>query len=74
VLAIVLGRSGKRNTLRARDISGNVVVGNVSGSISQAASPQAAAERKTQPDRVNWGIGIVGVLITAATLAHDMLK
>jgi hypothetical protein len=74
----VLGRSRSRNSLRARDITGNTVVGNVSGSVYQGTAPQAptpSPEGKRIPhDRVAWGIGIVGVLVAVAQLAHDLLK
>ena len=36
VIAVLIGRSGPRNRLRARNISGNVVVGDVSGTVSQS--------------------------------------
>jgi len=82
VLAVLLGRSGSRNALRARDISGNTVVGNVSGGVYQGTAPQMPAPapegkpegKKVPPDRVAWGIGIVGVLVAVAQLAHDLLK
>ena len=78
VLAFLLGRSGGRNSLRARDLSGNTVVGNVSGGVYQGTAPQApplSSEAKKVPrDRVAWGIGIIGVLVAVAQLFHDLLK
>ena len=71
VIAVLIGRSGPRNRLRARDISGNVVVGDVAGTVSQTSTSQLAADQK--PDRVAWAIGIVGVLIAAAAFAYDVL-
>ena len=71
VIAVLIGRSGPRNRLRARHISGNVVVGDVAGTVSQTSTSHPAAEQK--PDRVAWAIGIVGVLIAAAAFAYDVL-
>jgi hypothetical protein len=73
IAAVLVGRLGKRNSLRARDLSGNVVVGDVTGHVSQASS-QSADAGKAAPDRVAWGIGIVGILVALAQLAHDVLK
>jgi hypothetical protein len=70
-IAGLIRRSGRTNSLRARNISGNVVVGDVSGTVSQTSAPPPAAEQK--PDRIAWAIGIVAVLIAVAQLAHDML-
>jgi hypothetical protein len=78
VLAFLVGRSGSRNSLRARDITGNTVVGNVSGGVYQGATPQAPTPAskgtKVPPDRVAWGIGIVGVFIAIVQLSCDVLK
>jgi hypothetical protein len=71
VVAVLISRSRSRNSLRARNISGNVLVGDVSGTVSQTSGPPPAPEPK--PDRVAWAIGIVGVLIAAAALAYDVL-
>jgi len=78
VMAFLLGRSGSRNSLRARDVSGNIVVGNVSGGVYQGTAPQVPTPspdvKKVRPDRVAWAIGLVGVFIALAQLAHDCLK
>jgi hypothetical protein len=74
ILAVLLSRfrSGG-NTLRARDISGNVIVGNVSGSVTQT-STSSGDKGKPEPDRVAWGIAIVGVLVALMQLANDLVK
>ena len=71
LIAIALFR--RSNRLRARKIVGNVLVGDVSGTVNQHYS-QAGAEpaRPAPPDRVAWAIAIVGVLIAVAQLAHDV--
>ena len=80
VLALLLSRFGSRNSLRARDISGNTVVGDVSGSIHQGTAPPGPAPslpkrgNKGGPDRILWIIGIVGVLVAVAQLVHDLLR
>jgi hypothetical protein len=75
VVAFLLGRSGGGNKLQARNVSGNIVVGDVSGSVSQVAAPAAAAApAEPKPDRIAWLIGIIGVLVALAQLGHDMLK
>ena len=74
-IAFQLRRSGGKNGVRARDISGNVVVGDVSGTVTQTSACPPAAEQK--PDRIAWAIGILGVLIVVAQLGysvvHDLL-
>ena len=72
VLLIVVGFFKRSNRLRARDVTGNVVVGDNSGTINQSYRPNGAREPSTAPDRVAWAIAIVGVLIPAAQLAHDV--
>jgi hypothetical protein len=72
VLLIVVGLFKRRNSLRARNVTGNVVVGDNSGEINQSYRPNAASEPSVTPDRVAWAIAIVGVLMTAAQLAHDV--
>jgi hypothetical protein len=67
-----VGRFRRSNSVRARDISGIVVGGEVSGSVSQTTqrSPVAVSGKH---DLVAWVIGGVGVLIAAAQLGHDVL-
>ncbi|WP_428489637.1 hypothetical protein [Rhodopila sp.] len=67
ILAAVLRGSRKRNSLRSGDITGNAVVGDVSGDVSQVATARARAE-KPRPDRVAWVIAIIGVLVSVVTL------
>lgn len=77
----LIGRLRAGNSVRARDISGgNLAVGNISGTLSQTVQPAAADAGKPKPatdagkpDRVAWLIAIVGVLVAAAQLAHDVL-
>jgi len=71
-IALLIGRSsGRKHSLRARDISGNVVVGDVAGPVTQTSAPRRDPEPK--PDRVAWAIGIVAALIAAAQFAYDVL-
>jgi hypothetical protein len=72
VLLIVVGLFKRRNSLRARNVTGNVVVGENSATINQSYQPNGAREPSPAPDRVAWAIAIVGVLIAAAQLSHDM--
>jgi len=74
-LLFILGLLKRSNSLRARKIIGNVVVGDTSGSITQnyRADGAEVAARPAAPDRVAWAILIIGVLIAAAQLAHDVL-
>ena len=72
VLLIMVGLFKRSNSLRAHNVTGNVVVGDNSGTINQSYRPNGAREPSTAPDRVAWAIAIVGVLIPAAQLAHDV--
>lgn len=72
IAGFLVGRSRGGNSVRTRGISGIVVGGDVSGSVSQAMRPSRLAPAST-PDRVAWVIGIVGILIAAAALIHDVL-
>jgi hypothetical protein len=71
LVAVLRSRSAPKNQLRARDISGNVSVGDVSGTLTQTGAAPPPADPK--PDRVAWLIGIVGVLIAVATLAYTVI-
>jgi hypothetical protein len=74
VLFVIIGLFKRSNGLRARNITGNVVVGDSSGTIHQSYGGTGAANtRPAPPDRVALVITIVGVLIAAAQLAHDLL-
>jgi hypothetical protein len=78
VLLGLIGRLRVDNSVRARYIAGNTVAGNVSGTVSQNARIAAAeggkkAAEASKPDRVAWLIAIIGALIAAAQLAHDVL-
>lgn len=73
VLLIAIGFFKHSNNLRARSIVGNVLVGDNSGTINQSYHGAGTkATRPAPPDRVAWAIEIVGVLIAAAQLAHDL--
>jgi hypothetical protein len=72
VLLIVAWRR-PGNHLKARHIKGNVVVGDSSGTINQTYNSPTADSEST-PDRIGWAIGIAGLLIAAAQLAHDLYK
>ena len=70
-----LGRRG--HSVRARDVRGSVVAGEVSGPVTITnPAPDAATSKGREQgagDRVAWVIAIIGVLIAAAQLAHDVL-
>jgi hypothetical protein len=72
LVGFLVGRVRGGNSIRARDVSGVVIGGDLSGSLSQTAqpSPRAAASK---PDRVAWFIAIVGVLVAGAALIHDIV-
>jgi hypothetical protein len=72
VVLIVLGLFKRSNSLRARNVTGNVVVGDNSGTMNQSYRSNGAREPSAAPDRVAWAIAIIGVLIAAAQLAHDV--
>jgi len=72
VLLIIVGLFKRSNSLRARNVTGNVVVGDNSGTINQRHRPNGTGEPPASPDRVAWAIAVVGVLIAAAQLAHDV--
>ncbi len=63
-------------SIRARNITGNVQVGDSSGTINQTFSAPLGSQpgERSQPDRVAWAIGIVGVLVAAAQFAWDIWK
>jgi hypothetical protein len=64
----------RSNSIKARNITGNVQVGDVSGTVNQtfSASSVSPASERSPPDRVVWAIGIVGVLVAVAQLVHDV--
>lgn len=70
-VAFQLRRAGGKNSIRGRDLSGNVVVGDVSGTVTQTSSRPRAADQK--PDRIAWAIAILGVLIAAAQLGYSIV-
>ena len=75
ILAVIFGAARRRNSLRSGDISGAVFIGDVAGTVTQTVSPAGSSKRASvEPDRVAWGIGIVGVLIAVVQLIHDLLK
>jgi hypothetical protein len=74
VLLIIVGLFKRSNSLRARNVTGNVVVGENSGTINQSYRPKGKRGLSAAPDRIAWAIAIVGVLIAAAQLAHDVFR
>jgi hypothetical protein len=77
LVIVALGQWALRqrsNSIKARNITGNVQVGNVSGSVNQtfSASSGLPPSKPSPPDRVAWAIGIVGVLVAVAQLVHDV--
>jgi len=75
-IALLIGRSGRKYSIHAENLSGNIAMGDNSANLSQINAPRQDPERqdpKQKPDRVAWTIGIVAALIAAAQLAHDVL-
>jgi hypothetical protein len=72
-LLIAVGLFKRSNSVRAGKIGGNVVVGDNSGTVNQNYRVTDEKNERASPDRVAWWIAIVGVLIAAAQLAHDVL-
>jgi hypothetical protein len=74
IAALLIGRRGPRNSLRANVISAPVQVGdhNVQTNTIRSAPPPDPPK----PDRVAWLIGLAGVALAAATffLEHVMRK
>ena len=72
-LGLLVGRRG--HSVRARDVRGSVVAGEVNGSVTitntETQSATGADRADGHGDRVAWAIGIVGALIAAAQFAHD---
>ena len=68
------------NSVKARKIKGPVAIGNNSGSINQTYieggkspdAPKSTASSDPPGDRVAWAIGVIGVLVATAQLAHDV--
>lgn len=76
VVLVVVALARRSNSLKARRIEGNVVIGDTTGPINQTynAPPPSKDSNREPGDRIAWVIGIVGVVIAAAQLAHDVLK
>jgi len=82
LLAIILNRRPRSNTIRARDISDVVIGGDVNSGVIVTGDNNRVVTQlhdqeppaKQSPDRVSWAIGIVGVMITAAQLALDLWR
>jgi hypothetical protein len=73
ILGLVVGRRG--HVVRARDVRGSIVAGEVNESVTitntETDATGDADRREGHGDRIAWVIGIVGVLIAAAQFAHD---
>lgn len=79
VYALFRSRTSSRNSLRGRDVSGNNIVGNVSGSVSQGAPPPSspkptdpASEAAGRGDPVAWVLAGIGILVMVAQLVVAM--
>jgi hypothetical protein len=70
VFGLWLGRRG--HSARARDVRNSVVAGEVSGPVTITNAAPDKGSEAARGDRIGWVIGIVGVLIAAAQLAHDL--
>jgi hypothetical protein len=81
LIIVALARARRSHSLTARDVKGNVAIGDQSGTLNQtysetAAPPSGAGHDSAPPhgDRVAWAIGIIAILIAAAQLTHDIYK
>jgi hypothetical protein len=78
--AILVSRRPRGSNIRARDISGVVIGGDVNSGVIVtgnnnrvvAQSRPGLAPPKQRPDRVAWAIGILAALIAAGQLALDL--
>jgi hypothetical protein len=78
---VLIAVARPRNMLRARKIDGNVVVGDIQGSVTQNYNANAAdvnhaiggaKAKEPRGDRIAWAIAILGVIVAAAQLAYDV--
>jgi hypothetical protein len=65
-----LGRRGPK--VRARDVHNSVVADEVNGPVTITNAAPGESREAPRGDRIAWVIGIVGVLIAAAQLLHDL--
>lgn len=79
LLRVQLRRVSQRNSLRVKgNISGNVVVGNVNGSLAQASGQGTARAEAAgggvgaSRDVTGWCIGGAALVVSLAQLFHDM--
>jgi hypothetical protein len=72
-VVLLLGALARRSySVKARRIKGNIVQGrDISGTINQTYT-EGTSGKEPGPDRIAWAIGIVGVLVAVAQLAHDI--
>ena len=71
-LMVIVALARRSYSLRARRIKGNVAqMRDNTGTINQAYT-EAPGAKEPGPDRVAWTIGVVGVLVALAQLAHDI--
>jgi len=70
VLGLWVGRRG--HSVRARDVHGSVVAGDVNAPVTITNTEPGKTSEAARGDWIGWVIGIVGVLIAAAQLAHDL--
>jgi len=72
VVLVVAALARRSYSVKARRIKGTIVQGrDISGTINLTYT-EAAGTKESGPDRVAWAIGIVGVLVAVAQLAHDI--
>lgn len=72
IAALWRGRPPTR-TIKARNISASTVVnGDNSGPINHRPAP--GNPTKSPPDRIAWGIGLIGVAVAVAQLVADLVK
>jgi hypothetical protein len=71
-VGLLVGRRGHHT--RTRDVTGGVVAGEITGSVTintAAVSPQRQ-KPKVSGDRVGWAIAMIGVLVAIAQFTYEI--
>lgn len=70
MIALFRGRRGG-NSIKARDISGSIVInGDTSGPVVQSSSPAASGTGEKGPNKT----GLIGVILSGAQLIVSLVK
>jgi hypothetical protein len=72
VVLVVVALVRRSYSVKARSIKGNVVQMRDNAATINQTYTEAGGAKEAGPDRIAWAIGIVGVLVALAQLAHDI--